>query len=231
MAKANIKEKIELDSKYPYSGKNLFKNPEYYFYADCSSSDYLKNWKKHRNKSLKKLKQYCDLKRLKSDSDKITSRELKELLYVYASDYFGGRETGTKGQKIAVDFLKEYYKNHSIDPAKGTDDYFQYIKNIKTGKYYLGKQFIRSGVFDSENVVSIIQGSKFPNEYIVLSAHLDAHGTHGGKIYNGADDDGSGNVSLLEIAESFSEAVKDGFPPKRSIIFLHVTAEEKGITS
>jgi len=162
-------------------------------------------------------------------SDKITSKELKELLYVYASDYFGGRETGAKGQKIAVDFLKEYYKKHSIDPAKGTDDYFQYIKNIKTGKYYLGKQFVRSGVFDSENVVSIIHGSKFPNEYIVLSAHLDAHGTHGGKIYNGADDDGSGNVSLLEIAESFSEAVKDGFPPKRSIIFLHVTAEEKGL--
>ena len=74
MAKANIKEKMELDSKYPYSGKNLFKNPEYYFYADCSSSDYLKNWKKHRNKSLKKLKQYCDLKRSKSDSDKITSK-------------------------------------------------------------------------------------------------------------------------------------------------------------
>ncbi len=162
-------------------------------------------------------------------SNKITSKELKELLYVYASDYFGGREVGSKGQKIAVDFLRDFYKRHSIDPAKGTNDYFQYIKNIKTRKYYLGKQFVRSGIFDSENVVSIIHGSKFPNEYIILSAHLDAHGTHDGKIYNGADDDGSGNVSLLEIAESFSDAVKDGYPPKRSIIFLHVTAEEKGL--
>ena len=77
--------------------------------------------------------------------------------------------------------------------------------------------------------MSIIPGSKFPNEYIVISAHLDAHGTHDGKIYNGADDDGSGNVSILEIAESFAIAVKDGHPPKRSIIFLHVTAEEKGL--
>lgn len=165
----------------------------------------------------------------KKYSNNITSNELKELLYVYASDYFGGRETGTKGQKIAVDFLKEYYKAHSIDPAKGTDDYFQYIKNIKTGKYYLGKQTVRSGIFDSENVASIIHGSEYPNEYIVLSAHLDAHGTHGGQIYNGADDNGSGSVSLLEIAESFSDAVKEGFPPKRSIVFLHVTAEEKGL--
>ena len=162
-------------------------------------------------------------------SNKITSKELKELLYVYASDYFGGREVGSKGQKIAVDFLRDFYKRHSIDPAKGTNDYFQYIKNIKTRKYYLGKQFVRSGIFDSENVVSIIPGSKFPNEYIVISAHLDAHGTHDGKIYNGADDDGSGNVSILEIAESFAIAVKDGHPPKRSIIFLHVTAEEKGL--
>ncbi len=162
-------------------------------------------------------------------SNNITSKELKELLYVYASDYFGGREVGSKGQKIAVDFLREFYKRHSIDPAKGTNDYFQYIKNIKTRKYYLNKQFVRSGIFDSENVVSIIHGSIFPNEYIILSAHLDAHGTHDGKIYNGADDDGSGNVSLLEIAQSFSNAVKDGHPPKRSIIFLHVTAEEKGL--
>ena len=177
---------------------------------------------------------YCSTLFSQSDlsttySSEISSKELKELLYVYASDYFGGREVGSKGQKIAVDFLREFYIRHSIDPAKGTDNYFQYIKNIKTRKYYLGKQFVRSGIFDSENVVSIIPGSKFPNEYIVISAHLDAHGTHDGKIYNGADDDGSGNVSILEIAESFAIAVKDGHPPKRSIIFLHVTAEEKGL--
>ena len=88
-------------------------------------------------------------------SNEITSKELKELLYVYASDYFGGREVGSKGQKIAVDFLREFYIRNSIDPAKGTDNYFQYIKNIKTRRYYLGKQFIRPGIFDSENVVSI----------------------------------------------------------------------------
>ena len=50
-----------------------------------------------------------------------------------------------------------------------------------------------------------------------------------GEIYNGADDDGSGSVGILEIAEAFSLAIKDGNRPKRSILFLHVTAEENGL--
>ncbi|MDX9705067.1 MAG: M28 family peptidase, partial [Weeksellaceae bacterium] len=47
--------------------------------------------------------------------------------------------------------------------------------------------------------------------------------------YNGADDDGSGSVAVLEIAKAFKQAEKDGFRPKRSILFLHVTAEELGL--
>ena len=50
-----------------------------------------------------------------------------------------------------------------------------------------------------------------------------------GQIYNGADDDGSGTVAVLEIAQAFKEAAEDGNGPKRSILFLHVTAEEKGL--
>ena len=70
---------------------------------------------------------------------------------------------------------------------------------------------------------------EFPNEYIVITAHLDHVGIQNGEIYNGADDDGSGSVGILEIAEAFSLAIKDGYPPKRSILFLHVTAEENGL--
>jgi Zn-dependent M28 family amino/carboxypeptidase len=50
-----------------------------------------------------------------------------------------------------------------------------------------------------------------------------------GNIFNGADDDGSGTVAILEIAEAFTKARKDGFTPKRSILFLNVTGEEKGL--
>ena len=55
----------------------------------------------------------------------ITEQELKELLYVYASDYFEGRRTGSKGQKIAVDFLRDHYMDLNIQAAEGTNNYFQ----------------------------------------------------------------------------------------------------------
>ena len=82
---------------------------------------------------------------------------------------------------------------------------------------------------DSENVVAIIKGSEKPEEYLVISSHLDHIGVSQGQVNNGADDDGSGTVSMLEIAEAFQEAVKAGHGPKRSVVFLHVTGEEKGL--
>ncbi|GMN08700.1 hypothetical protein MTsPCn9_08440 [Croceitalea sp. MTPC9] len=83
---------------------------------------------------------------------------------------------------------------------------------------------------DSENVAAIIKGSEKPNEYLIISSHLDHIGiTADGQINNGADDDGSGSVALLEIAEAFKKAASEGNGPKRSVVFLHVTGEEKGL--
>ena len=87
----------------------------------------------------------------------------------------------------------------------------------------------KSEKLSSENVAAFIKGSEKPDEIIVISAHLDHEGIKDGEIYNGADDDGSGTVALLEIAQAFKKAVDDGFSPKRSILFLHVTGEEKGL--
>mgnify|MGYP003682169135 CR=1 FL=1 len=148
----------------------------------------------------------------------ITDKELKEHLYVYASDYFGGRETGTKGQKIAVDFLRDYYINQNIPPAARSEHYFQKM-TLK----------IKGNTVNTENVAAIIEGTEFPNEFIVVSAHLDHIGTHDGQINNGADDDGSGTVAIMEIAEAFKQASLQGRSPKRSILFLHVSGEEKGL--
>ncbi len=87
-----------------------------------------------------------------------------------------------------------------------------------------------SKAIDSENVVAFIKGTENPDEYIVISSHLDHIGiTNDGQINNGADDDGSGTVALLEIAEAFKAASDAGNGPKRSIVFLHVTGEEKGL--
>lgn len=83
---------------------------------------------------------------------------------------------------------------------------------------------------NSENVVAIIEGKSKPEEYLVISAHLDHVGVDAdGNVFNGADDDGSGTVAILEIAEAFKKAADEGNGPERSIVFLHVTGEEKGL--
>ncbi len=83
---------------------------------------------------------------------------------------------------------------------------------------------------NSENVVAVLKGSEKPEEYVIISSHLDHIGVSAsGEINNGADDDGSGTVAMLEMAEAFKKAADAGDGPKRSIVFLHVTGEEKGL--
>ncbi len=149
----------------------------------------------------------------------ITSDELKEMLYTYASDEFEGRKTGEPGQKKAVEFIKDYYTALNIPSPLGANDYFQEIPN----------SYLNKNLKDSENVVAFIKGSEKPDEILVISAHLDGLGVKYDQIYNGADDDGSGTIAVLEIAEAFKNALKDGVGPKRSILFLHVTGEEVGL--
>jgi hypothetical protein len=82
----------------------------------------------------------------------------------------------------------------------------------------------------SPNVLGYLEGSDLKDELIVVSAHYDHIGIGpNGEIFNGADDDASGTTAVLEIAEAFSQSKKDGNGPRRSILFLAVTGEEKGL--
>lgn len=152
----------------------------------------------------------------------IKSDELKKNLTVIASDEMQGRDTGSEGQKKAGKYMIDFYKNLGISHPKSMTDYYQ-----KVPSEFLNK---RSGTLpDSENILAFIEGTEKPNEIIVISAHYDHVGTKDGVVYNGADDDGSGTVALMEIAEAFKQAQKLGKAPKRSILFLHVTGEEHGL--
>jgi len=151
----------------------------------------------------------------------ITATDLRSHLEVFAGDGMKGRMTGTDGQKMAAEYLRNFYIDQEIPSPIEELNYYQ---NIPAD--FLGKRIDT----DSENVVAFIEGSEKPEEIIVLSAHYDHVGMRkDGTIYNGADDDGSGTVALLEIAQAFKMAAENGQRPKRSILLLHVTAEEIGL--
>jgi hypothetical protein len=88
-------------------------------------------------------------------------------------------------------------------------------------------------VISTENVLGYLEGTDKKDEVLVISAHYDHVGMdptlNGDQIFNGADDDGSGTSAVLEMAEAFSEAAKAGYRPRRSMLFMTVTAEEKGL--
>ena len=153
----------------------------------------------------------------------ITSKDLIKHLTIVASDDMQGRETGSKGQKKAGEYLINHYKSNAISFPKGATDFYQKIP----AAFLNAKR--NENLPDSENIWAYIEGSEKPDEIIVISAHYDHVGIKDGEIYNGADDDGSGTVALLEIAQAFEIAKKEGHGPKRSILFLHMTGEEHGL--
>jgi Zn-dependent M28 family amino/carboxypeptidase len=155
--------------------------------------------------------------------ESITSKDLKTYLTVVASDEMEGRETGSKGQKKAGEYLINHYKKNNISYPKGASSFYQNVP----AAFLNGKR--STNLPDSENIWAYIEGSEKPNEVIVISAHYDHIGIENGEIFNGADDDGSGTVAILEIAQAFAKAKKEGHGPKRSILFLHVTGEEHGL--
>jgi hypothetical protein len=80
------------------------------------------------------------------------------------------------------------------------------------------------------NVVAVLEGTDKKDEYVFLTAHYDHVGKRAdGTIYYGADDDGSGTTAVLELAQAFAEAKKAGKGPRRSIVFMTVSGEEKGL--
>lgn len=84
-------------------------------------------------------------------------------------------------------------------------------------------------VINASNVLGIIEGTDKKDEYIFLTAHYDHLGMHDGKIYYGADDDGSGTCAVIQMAEAFTRAAAEGKRPRRTMVFMTVSGEEKGL--
>ena len=81
------------------------------------------------------------------------------------------------------------------------------------------------------NVVALLEGSdpKLRDEVVIVCAHYDHDGVNGDNVLNGADDDGSGTIGMMEIAEAFALAAEKGQRPRRSVLFAAWNSEERGL--
>lgn len=121
--------------------------------------------------------------------------------------------------KTPVDKLKSIADQSALEKIKSSQiscELRNEIKEIETG-----------------NVLGFLEGTDRKNEVIVVTAHYDHIGMldfgNGDRINNGADDDGSGTVAVMELARVFAKAKKEGNGPRRSILFMTVTGEEIGL--
>jgi hypothetical protein len=90
---------------------------------------------------------------------------------------------------------------------------------------------VRREIVPDRSVLAVAEGAdpRLKDEYVVVSAHLDHDGADGARVFNGADDDGSGTVALLEIAEAYALAARAGQRPRRSVLFAAWNSEERGL--
>ena len=86
-------------------------------------------------------------------------------------------------------------------------------------------------IVPDRNVVGLLEGSdpQLKNEWVIVSAHYDHNGADASQIFNGADDNGSGTVALLAIADAYAAAARAGHRPKRSVLFAAWNSEERGL--
>ncbi len=169
------------------------------------------------NKSLRKIGLSCLLIAilpLNVLAQNITEDSLKCWLSYIASDEMSGRANGSKEIEEIASWLSGKFQQYGVIPLEGEESLLQeYPVDYKDINY--------------KNVIGYIPAKNEENNhpYIVLSAHFDHIGKRGNKIYNGADDDASGIVTLLGIAKNIHE---NGVKPDCPIVFAAFSGEEYG---
>jgi hypothetical protein len=146
--------------------------------------------------------------------NRITADSLRGHLSFIASDLLEGRKTPSRGLDLAAEYIAAQFRRAALEPA---------------GE--LGKSYFQV-VGGQKNVIGLMRGSDpvLRESYVIISAHYDHIGigkaVDGDSIYNGANDDGSGTVSVIEIASALATMKRK---PKRSIVFIAWSGEEEGL--
>jgi len=161
--------------------------------------------------------------------DRISATAMRGNLAFLASDALEGRGTPSRGLDIAAEFIASQFRAAGLEPL-GDEPYFQTADWNKINPRR-DKNAAPAAPAKVRNVVGILRGSDpvLKDTYILVTAHYDHVGMKPGEgdgIFNGANDDGSGTVSVIELAKAFA-ANKER--PKRSIVFMTVFGEEHGL--
>lgn len=145
-------------------------------------------------------------------------------LQVLASDSLEGRNTAQAGQKKAAEYIQQQLESYGLKPgfidSFGNVSWFQsypFVKRFGDRREYFPY---------AENVIGLLPATDSSDEYLVISAHYDHLGIMKDSVYNGADDNGSGTSTILEVARRMSAS---GKPRKRNVLFVFFSGEEKGL--
>lgn len=163
--------------------------------------------------------------------DAISADSMRGHLSFLSSDALEGRGTPSRGLDVAAEYIAAQFRRAGLEPL-GDDGYFQTAdwRQIAPKR----ERALFADVADPvkvRNVVGVLRGSDpvLRDTYILVTAHYDHVGIgegDGDQLYNGANDDGSGTVSVIELASAFAaQKVR----PKRSIVFMTVFGEEHGL--
>ncbi|HEY8469972.1 MAG TPA: M20/M25/M40 family metallo-hydrolase, partial [Longimicrobiales bacterium] len=169
----------------------------------------------------------------------ITAEEMRSRIAYLASDELGGRATPSPGLELAARYLARAFEAAGLEPIAGGEGFIHryplgvLVRDTAAGGGAATPPALREVEVRAPNVVALLRGSDpvLRETYVVFSAHMDHVGigvpdASGDSIYNGADDDASGTSALVEVAEAFAALPER---PARSLIFLAVSGEEKGL--
>ena len=140
----------------------------------------------------------------------------------YANNMF---ISSTSAKQIVGDKMDEFVKMRDAIKKKGKPNSLVFPCQISI----VQKKEITQ--LTGSNVLGYLEGSdpELKSEIVVVTAHYDHLGKRGNSIYNGADDNGTGTSAVMDIAQAFVEAKNKGEGPRRSILFMLVSGEEKGL--
>ena len=153
----------------------------------------------------------------------VSEASVRAHLEFLASDAMNGRQSGTRDEHIAAEYVGAQFRRLGLTAPEGSNG--SYVQTIPYSRSR-GTQ-TQSGT--TYNAVGLLPGTDPSGEAILISSHLDHVGrreTAPGeeKIFNGADDDASGTVAVMELAEALARRGR----PKRTVIFACFGSEEAG---